>query len=153
MKTLQKGFTLIELMIVVAIIGILAAIAIPAYQDYTVKAKVSEGPSVAAPVFTALGVACSEQTLSASTTMTSLGVEDTDSDGLYENAGWRYPLSVGLGNLTAGTGNIIITYNAIGTAVPANATITYAGTCNASGWTVAPPTAGGSMPAKYLPKT
>jgi len=53
MKVIQKGFTLIELMIVIAIIGILAAIALPAYQDYTIRAQVTEGLSLAGGVETA----------------------------------------------------------------------------------------------------
>ena len=50
MKTLQQGFTLIELMIVIAIIGILASVALPAYQDYTVRAQVSEGAIAASAI-------------------------------------------------------------------------------------------------------
>ena len=60
MKQVQKGFTLIELMIVVAIIGILAAVAIPQYQDYVSRAKLSKVASFADPLKTAIGMYAQE---------------------------------------------------------------------------------------------
>ena len=84
MKTLQKGFTLIELMIVVAIIGILAAIAIPAYQDYTIRAQVSEGMTLAA----AAKAAVAETFLNtgeapANRTIAGMSANATDTSGKY----------------------------------------------------------------------
>ena len=61
MKSIQKGFTLIELMIVVAIIGILAAVALPAYQDYTVRARVSELILQASSARTTVTEICQQQ--------------------------------------------------------------------------------------------
>ena len=77
MKRIQQGFTLIELMIVVAIIGILAAIALPAYQDYTIRAKVSEVILAASGSKTA--VAEWYQSKSTFPTPASLGTIDTKS--------------------------------------------------------------------------
>src|ERR1700710_2336647 len=96
-KQLQKGFTLIELMIVVAIIGILAAVALPAYQDYTVKAKVAEAVTVSEPARTALSLACNDQTL-ASANDASLGFPAS-------GANWKYVTSI-TGTYTATTGDL-----------------------------------------------
>jgi type IV pilus assembly protein PilA len=66
MKKLQQGFTLIELMIVVAIIGILAAVALPAYQDYTIRARVSEMMLAASSARTAVTEQCQQNNSCAS---------------------------------------------------------------------------------------
>jgi type IV pilus assembly protein PilA len=74
MKSIQKGFTLIELMIVIAILGILMAIAIPAYQDYTVRAKVSECVNKLGPL--KIGISewsISKGALPTTTTVTNFG--------------------------------------------------------------------------------
>ena len=142
MKRVQQGFTLIELMIVVAIIGILAAIAIPAYQDYTVKAKVQEGVSLASPALTALGVACSDGTLATSTTNALLGLSAPAS------IAGKYASSVTAVGAAAG-GTVTIAYAA--PAQVAGLNVVYTGTCAAgSGQTWA---IGGTVPLKYLPKS
>jgi len=148
MKKVQQGFTLIELMIVVAIIGILAAVAIPAYQDYTIKAKVSEGPSLASPAMTALGVACSEATLkpSIADANTSFGLPaSTDIKGKYVTSVLVSTPAV------ASTPSVTILYNE--TATPAqikNKSLIYVGTCTPSGMTWNIDTS--TIDAKYRPK-
>ncbi len=114
MKKQQQGFTLIELMIVVAIIGILAAIALPAYQDYTIRARVTEGLTLAA---------------AAKTT-----VAENASSAAALDAGWTPPtqtdnvISVGI---TGADGTITITYNTAVAAAGAN-TITLVPTTGAA---------------------
>jgi len=84
MKKLQQGFTLIELMIVVAIIGILAAIAIPAYQDYTIRAQVSEGMNLAAAAKTAVAETfLNRGTAPATRTAAGMTATATDTQGKY----------------------------------------------------------------------
>ena len=87
MKSIQKGFTLIELMIVVAIIGILAAIAIPAYQDYTIRAQVSEGLTLAAGAKTAVAESFATTGVTPATRIAAgMTLASTDTSGKYVTA-------------------------------------------------------------------
>lgn len=128
----QQGFTLIELMIVVAIVGILAAVAVPAYQDYTIRARVSEALNMAAAAKLAVSeYATSENALPADQNAT----------------GYASPTTDNVASITiAGGGLITVTT----TAAAGNGTITLTPTFNETNGVVWA-CAAGSLAARYLP--
>ena len=139
----QQGFTLIELMIVVAIIGILAAIAIPAYQDYTIRAQVSEGLNLAGGAKTAVA----EYTMDSGnfpTTNLLAGISANPAD-----INGKYTTSVTVTN-TATTGIITVVYGGTDAhALLQGGTLTLTATTNAGSveWACAT----GTIAAKHLP--
>jgi len=156
-RSAQKGFTLIELMIVVAIIGILAAVALPAYQDYTTRAKASEGMGLATAAKTALSEAAARGDISA---VTNAAAAD-DVLGLPVGTaitGNTVASVVAAGTSASGanpqTGSITITYKAAAANVPpdlAGKTLIMLGTFGAGSavWTI---DTNSTLAAKFRPK-
>ena len=103
-RSIQKGFTLIELMIVVAIIGILAAVALPAYQDYTIRAKVSEVILAASQCRTSITETIQTTSSDKLPAANKWGCESGDPAGADASAPTKYVLSV----VTNDTGQITV---------------------------------------------
>ena len=151
-RSVQQGFTLIELMIVVAIIGILAAVALPAYQDYTVRARVSEVILAASACRTAVTEGLQSAPVSdARSAISGCMISNTQmvQGGSSDNNG----VITVVGSETALKGNVDSTHNSI-QLVPYIAAASVNGT-NDGGKTITSwkcgPAATNPMPAKYLP--